>query len=176
MLGNIISAAIWLRATTFEQYLVSRIVGGLSEANVQISLVVISDVVPSAERSKTLALVGLAFSLAFSTGPPVGAYLAKFPLDWQGVNIYALPALISLVLLVAETVVLAVALPETRSAQATSKPQTAVASTRLRRLEKLHTAFLLVFAGALQRSSISLTRAGCEFTLTFRALRFALAR
>ena len=157
MLGNIVSAAIWLRATTFEQYLVSRIVGGLSEANVQISLVVISDVVPSAERSKTLALVGLAFSLAFSTGPPVGAYLAKFPLDWEGVNIYALPALISLGLLVAETAILAVALPETRRAQAALKPQTAVATTRLRRLGRLHTAFLLVFAGAQACSPLSLT-------------------
>lgn len=42
----------------------SRLVGGLSEGNVQLSIAVISDVTSEKNRSKSLALVGVAFSLA----------------------------------------------------------------------------------------------------------------
>jgi MFS family permease len=83
MVGNIVSAAIWLRSTTFvscltsrkgyiadEQstYLLSRLVGGLSEGNVQISTAIISDVTTAATRSRSLALIGIAFSICFTIG------------------------------------------------------------------------------------------------------------
>ena len=84
---------------------------------------------------------------------------------WE-LNIYATPAIITLVLPVTETAFLALALPETRSKRNShSKPEadlrsvpkvaTAKAVSRLRRLailkraNKLHFAFLMAFSGII---------------------------
>lgn len=81
---------------------------------------ILSDVTTPAVRSKALAHVGIAFAICFCIGPPIGAYFASRPLpksmnSWgPGLNVYAIPAIITLVLLVAETIFLVVALPETR--------------------------------------------------------------
>lgn len=119
MLGNILSAAVWIQSTTFASYMLSRIIGGLSEGNVQLAIAILSDITSAAERSKALASVGIAFAICFCVGPPIGAYFASRPFPpniVQGLelNIYATPAALTLVLLVLETIFLAVALPETR--------------------------------------------------------------
>lgn len=120
MVGNILSALVWMKSTTFSSYFLSRVIGGLSEGNVQLAIAILSDITTAANRSKALAHVGIAFAICFCIGPPIGAYFASRPLpqsfnSW-GVefNIYAVPAFITVVLLVAETVFLIVALPETR--------------------------------------------------------------
>lgn len=80
-----------------------------------------------ATRAKALAHVGIAFAICFCIGPPIGAYFASRPLPptftASGIelNVYATPALLTLVLLVLETVFLIVALPETRGKRAYSK-------------------------------------------------------
>ena len=99
--------------------MLSRIIGGLSEGNVQLAIAILSDVTSAATRSKALASVGIAFAICFCIGPPIGAYFASKPFPpniIQGVelNVYATPAALTLVLLVLETIFLAVALPETR--------------------------------------------------------------
>ncbi|KDR83637.1 hypothetical protein GALMADRAFT_235941 [Galerina marginata CBS 339.88] len=120
MIGNILSAVIWIQSTSFASYMLSRVVGGLSEGNVQLAIAILSDVTSPATRSKALAHVGIAFAICFCIGPPIGAYFASRPLpksmnSWgPGLNVYAVPAIITLVLLVVETIFLAVALPETR--------------------------------------------------------------
>lgn len=122
MLGNILSALVWIQSTTFASYILSRVIGGLSEGNVQLAIAILSDVTSAANRSKALASVGIAFAICFCVGPPIGAYFASQPFPSsmiQGLelNIYATPAVISLILLVVETIFLAVALPETRFSQ-----------------------------------------------------------
>lgn len=120
MIGNILSAVIWVQSTTFASYMLSRVVGGLSEGNVQLAIAILSDVTSSATRSKALAHVGIAFAVCFCIGPPIGAYFASRPLPQSmnslglDLNVYAVPAFLTLVLLVAETAFLVVALPETR--------------------------------------------------------------
>ncbi|BGP20159.1 hypothetical protein JCM10213_000756 [Rhodosporidiobolus nylandii] len=132
MIGNLASAALWLRADSFGLYALSRIVGGLSEGNVQLSIACITDVTSPATRSRSLALVGMAFAGAFVIGPPLGAWLASrtigrlstialppflhtlgLPGEVQ-LNAYAVPAAITLALLALETVYLALYLPETK--------------------------------------------------------------
>ncbi|GHJ86419.1 hypothetical protein NliqN6_2821 [Naganishia liquefaciens] len=175
MVGNILSAAIWLRSTTFSSYMLSRLVGGLSEGNVQLSTAIISDVTDANTRSKSLALIGLAFSICFTFGPSLGAYFASQPLPLSSRvasdtkwNVYAFPAAISVGLLVLETVYLIINLPETKdykkSRQAVVKDEARHSETvkesfeirrnRLKKLGRLHGFFLLFFSGA-------------EFTLTF---------
>ena len=80
-----------------------------------------------ATRAKALAHVGIAFAICFCIGPPIGAYFASRPLPptftASGIelNVYAAPALLTLVLLVLETVFLILALPETRGKRAYSQ-------------------------------------------------------
>lgn len=188
MIGNILSALIWVKSTTFASYLLSRVVGGLSEGNVQLAIAILSDVSTPATRAKALAHVGIAFAICFCIGPPIGAYFASRPLPSSitasgfELNVYATPALLTLVLLVLETVFLAVALPETRGkrvqpkdaarssdklakekieqkATGASSEQTKQSTVverlqTLRTLRRLHFLFLGVFSGV-------------EFTLTF---------
>ena len=185
MIGNILSAVLWLTATDFGTYLLSRAVGGLSEGNVQLAIAIISDVSDAQTRGKSLALVGIAFSLCFTVGPSLGAYFASrvpgrsgdVPAEWFGLkwNVYAVPAAISLGLLVVETAYLGLALPETLPSagekHADGKEGVAGEGTgkegsksvevdlektkkRLAGLRRLHLLFLLIFSGA-------------EFTLTF---------
>jgi hypothetical protein len=89
--------------------------------------------------------------------------------EWE-LNIYATPAIITLVLLVVETAFLSLALPETRSAgdshskakvdpKAASKVKVVPVVSRLRRLailktaNKLHFFFLLAFSGVIDMLS-----------------------
>jgi MFS family permease len=84
-----------------------------------LSSAILSDITTPANRAKALAHVGIAFAICFCIGPPIGAYFASGPVALGQVlgmelNIYAVPAILTLVLLVAETLFLGVALPETR--------------------------------------------------------------
>jgi MFS family permease len=86
----------------------------------KISSAILSDITTPANRAKALAHVGIAFAICFCIGPPIGAYFASQPvplgqtLFGTQLNVYATPAILTLVLLVAETAFLAIALPETR--------------------------------------------------------------
>lgn len=92
--------------------------------SIELCSAILSDITTSANRSKALAHVGIAFAICFCIGPPIGAYFASRPLPSSfrasgfELNVYATPALITLVLLVLETIFLAVALPETRGKRA----------------------------------------------------------
>ena len=183
MLGNVLSAVVWIQSTTFASYMLSRVIGGLSEGNVQLAVAILSDVTSAADRSKALASVGIAFAICFCVGPPIGAYFASRPfppniIQGLDLNIYATPAALTLVLLVLETIFLAVALPETRFSQKGGKSAgldlddeavpspTASRSVQLRgksvrdRLQLLESMSILhfLFLG---------TFSGVEFTLTF---------
>ncbi|PSR90681.1 hypothetical protein PHLCEN_2v4830 [Hermanssonia centrifuga] len=124
MIGNILSALVWIQSTSFASYMLSRIIGGLSEGNVQLAIAILSDITTPANRAKALAHVGIAFAICFCIGPPIGAYFASRPLPTSfsasgfELNVYATPALLTLVLLLLETIFLAVALPETRGKRA----------------------------------------------------------
>ncbi|KAF5390712.1 hypothetical protein D9757_002686 [Collybiopsis confluens] len=177
MIGNILSALVWVQSTTFASYMLSRVIGGLSEGNVQLAIAILSDVSSPENRSKALAHVGIAFAICFCIGPPIGAYFASKPLSTAStfgyeLNIYAVPAIITLVLLAVETVFLILALPETRG-KGIKTPQVDKTKTRgnpitqasktqsveqkietLKSLRSIHLLFLGIFSGV-------------EFTLTF---------
>ncbi|KAH8105911.1 MFS general substrate transporter [Cristinia sonorae] len=124
MLGNMLSAIVWIQSTSFASYMLSRVIGGLSEGNVQLAIAILSDITTPENRSKALAHVGIAFAICFIIGPPIGAYFASRPLppsftaSGYELNVYAMPAILTLVLLVLETLFLIIALPETRGKRA----------------------------------------------------------
>ncbi|KAJ2356791.1 hypothetical protein GGF43_001853 [Coemansia sp. RSA 2618] len=119
MAGNILWTVIWVFAGSFEMFLAARVIAGLSEGNVQLSNTIIADVTDPTTRSHGMALVGIAFAVGFTLGPSIGAYFARLPLesaDAKSVFSYApfaMAALFSLALLLAESLYLFVRLPET---------------------------------------------------------------
>ncbi|EFX01885.1 tetracycline transporter [Grosmannia clavigera kw1407] len=111
MAGNIMSVLLWVMAVDFRTFVLSRVVGGLSEGNVQMAMAIATDISDDASRGSTMALIGVCFSVAFTFGPALGAWLSS--IDTFKANPFAIAAGFSLCLIVTETVYLYNYLPET---------------------------------------------------------------
>lgn len=160
MCGNILSVLLWVAAVDFRTFIASRVVGGLSEGNVQLATAMASDISDESSRGATMALIGACFSIAFTFGPGLGAWLSTF--STVAANPFATAAGFSLALIVVETIYLYFYLPETlptltgtRSKQNGEKP----VPKKLERtnsyfmLNAVHFVFLLFFSG--MESSLS---------------------
>lgn len=111
MMGNILSVLLWVMAVDFRTFLLSRVVGGLSEGNVQLATAIATDISDSKSRANTMALIGACFSIAFTFGPALGAWLSS--IATVAANPFATAAGFSLFLIVTETLYLYTSLPET---------------------------------------------------------------
>lgn len=111
MMGNIFSVALWVAASDFRTFLAHRIVGGLSEGNVQLAMAIATDISDESQRGSTMALVGVCFSIAFTFGPALGAWLST--ITTVAANPFATAAGFSLFLIVTETLYIYFYLPET---------------------------------------------------------------
>ncbi|KAA6409928.1 MAG: MFS general substrate transporter [Lasallia pustulata] len=155
MAGNIASVALWVAATDFRTFLASRVVGGLSEGNVQLAIAMAADVSDDKQRGATMALVGVCFSIAFTFGPALGAALAN--VTTVAANPFATAAGFSLFLILVETLYLYLYLPETlpssrETATATANGSATKAGTHVRTnshllLNMTHFVFILFFSG-----------------------------
>lgn len=167
MAGNIFSVALWVAAIDFRTFLASRVVGGLSEGNIQIATAIAADISDEAQRGATMALVGACFSIAFTFGPALGAALAS--VESVATNPFATTAGFSLLLILVETAYLYFYLPETLPAKmekqegkqakngARGKEQGVTGHARTNShflLNLTHFSFILFFSGM-------------EFSLTF---------
>lgn len=155
MMGNIVSVLLWVMAVDFRTFLASRVVGGLSEGNVQIATAIASDISDENSRGSTMALIGACFSIAFTFGPALGAFLSS--ISTVAANPFATAAGVSLFLILTETLYLYVALPETLPSK-TNKDTKTVPSDKptktsqrgtnsLNLLNYIHFVFLLFFSG-----------------------------
>ncbi|KAL8652491.1 MAG: hypothetical protein Q9210_002652 [Variospora velana] len=157
MAGNIASVALWVAATDFRTFLASRVVGGLSEGNVQLATAMAADISDEKQRGSTMALVGACFSIAFTFGPALGAALAN--VETVAANPFATAAGFSLLLILVETLYLYLYLPETRpvtrpaelsknSVSRAARPAEYPTRTNsYRLLNATHFVFILFFSG-----------------------------
>jgi predicted MFS family arabinose efflux permease len=158
MAGNILSVLLWVVAVDFRTFLASRIVGGLSEGNVQLATAIATDISDANSRGSTMALIGACFSIAFTFGPALGAWLSS--IATVAANPFATAAGVSLFLIVTETVYLYFNLPETLPSMTNAdspsekkKEPRAAAPTPVQRtnshflLNLVHMTFLLFFSG-----------------------------
>lgn len=158
MAGNVLSVALWVAATDFRTFLASRIVGGLSEGNVQLAMAIATDISDESQRGATMALVGVCFSIAFTFGPALGAYLST--LQVMDKNPFAMAAGFSLFLIVTESIYLYFCLPETLPAAAaptangkanghakSEPPKPRVRTNSHTLLNATHFTFILFFSG-----------------------------
>ncbi|CAH2299687.1 major facilitator superfamily domain-containing 10 [Pelobates cultripes] len=109
--GLIASYALWAISRSFGVFLLSRVVGGLSKGNVSLCTAIIADLPSLHSRSKGMAMIGVAFSLGFTVGPMVGAYFAMNAAT--GELFYVRPAILALLLSVADLIFIFLLLPET---------------------------------------------------------------
>ncbi|XP_026724868.1 major facilitator superfamily domain-containing protein 10 isoform X1 [Trichoplusia ni] len=77
LVGITISHALWSCASTFSVFVLARFIGGLSKANVSLSMAIVTDASNEKTRARGMALVGLAFSIGFIVGPLAGAWFSK---------------------------------------------------------------------------------------------------
>ena len=150
MCGNIASVALWCIAVDFRTFLLSRIVGGLSEGNVQLATAIATDISDESQRGSTMALVGACFSVAFTFGPALGAALSNITV--VAANPFATAAGFSLFLIVVETLYLYFRLPETKPVTKTIKTTTRSFDAKKHTnkpylLNLVHFLFLLPFSG-----------------------------
>ncbi|XP_073513320.1 major facilitator superfamily domain-containing protein 10 isoform X2 [Phyllobates terribilis] len=109
--GLILSYALWAISRSFGVFLISRIIGGLSKGNVSLCTAIIADLPSLKDRSKGMAVIGVAFSLGFTIGPVVGAY---FAVNLTGGELfYVKPALLALFFAVIDLLFIFLLLPET---------------------------------------------------------------
>ncbi|KAF2841671.1 MFS general substrate transporter [Patellaria atrata CBS 101060] len=152
MAGNTLSVALWVAATDFRTFLASRVVGGLSEGNVQLALAIATDISDESQRGATMAMVGACFSIAFTFGPALGAYLST--ITTVAANPFATAAAFSLFLILTETLYLYLSLPETLPQSKSTTATTGRAKGLGRKptnshalLNVTHFAFLFLFSG-----------------------------
>ena len=162
MCGNIFSVLLWVVAVDFRTFVASRVIGGLSEGNIQLATAMASDISDEASRGSTMAIIGACFSIAFTFGPALGAWLST--ITTFAANPFATAAGFSLLLIVVETIYLYVALPETLpaltgSGGANGTTRKGTEAKKLVRtnshfmLNATHFVFLLFFSG--MESSLS---------------------
>ena len=158
MMGNILSVLLWVAAIDFRTFLASRIVGGLSEGNVQLATAIATDISDESSRGSTMAFIGACFSIAFTFGPALGAWLSTRTIFTS--NPFATAAGFSLFLVLAETLYLFAALPETlpavtgkgvktrtKKSDDEEKPRTGKRINSHLTLNAIHLVFLLFFSG-----------------------------
>ncbi|KAL9008914.1 MAG: hypothetical protein Q9173_006010 [Seirophora scorigena] len=157
MAGNIASVALWVAATDFRTFLASRVVGGLSEGNVQLATAMAADISDEKQRGSTMAFVGACFSIAFTFGPALGAALAN--VETVAANPFATAAGFSLLLILVETLYLYLYLPETRPVTRPAEPSNEsvlkaerpaehpARTNSYRLLNATHFVFILFFSG-----------------------------
>ncbi|KAH9905388.1 MFS general substrate transporter [Xylariomycetidae sp. FL2044] len=161
MVGNILSVLLWVMAVDFRTFLASRVVGGLSEGNVQLATAIATDISDENSRGSTMALIGACFSIAFTFGPALGAYLSS--IATVAANPFATAAGFSLFLIITETIYLYFALPETLPSRAENKDKTAKGSVKSGPVTRTNSHFLLNFV----HFAFLLFFSGMEFSLPF---------
>ena len=106
--GTALGYLVWFVSGSFWLFVVSRVVSGAFSGNLSVATAAVADVTTRQERSRAMGIVGAAFGLGLVTGPVVGALSAQLnllafrpSLGRLGVNPFSFPALVSLLLCLA---------------------------------------------------------------------------
>lgn len=105
MSGMAVGYAIWFFSGSFTLLILSRIIDGIMGGNISTATAVVADVTTKENRSKGMAIVGVAFALGFVVGPAFGGLLSLIDLSVMypslaqyGVNPFSMPAAFACIL------------------------------------------------------------------------------
>jgi MFS family permease len=174
-----LSYALWVVAAPFALLVLARLLGGLAAGNLSVATAAVADITSRQDRSKGMALVGIAFGLGFITGPAIGGLSALLDLSALlpaltaiGINPFSTPALVALLLSIINWVWVWKRFPETLPPAKRNPAQPIqlgrrvaeifrVTHPKVRQTNRIYLLFMIAFSGM-------------EFTLTFLAVeRFA---
>ncbi len=186
--GIALSYLLWIFAASFWVLILSRILAGVMGGNLSVATAAVADVTSRENRTKGLAVVGIAFGLGFLVGPAIGGLSSLINLTElapvltnYGINPFSVPAMISFVLALVNLLWIHRRFKETLSVSASAAAKKAVQpkaglaerfgvfrllrlpSPELKRTNLVYLLYMIAFSGM-------------EFTLTFLAVeRFAFS-
>ncbi|MDA8991576.1 MFS transporter [Opitutales bacterium] len=170
--GTCLGYGLWIFAGSFWILVLSRIIGGVASGNLSVATAAIADVTSRKDRSKGMAIVGIAFGLGFVLGPALGGFASSW--DWSGdsssafaLTPFSLAALISFCLALLNWGWLATRFRETLPAEKRGRDngQPRPAIFQLKRV-----ANPAVRKTCLSYLCYMVSFSGMEFTLTFLAV------
>ncbi len=174
LIGLALSYFLWFFSGSFTLLILARFIGGIMGGNISTATAVVGDVTQRENRSKGMAIIGIAFALGFIFGPALGGLLSLIDLTlyfptWKayGVNPFSMPALLAFVLCLFNLGWILKKFPETLPA-----------SKRGKKMSDRSTNLFVLFK-PLPYSGVNFTNfsyflfltafSGMEFTLTFLA-------
>lgn len=171
--GLFLSYVLWIFSGSFTLLIVARIVGGLMSGNMSIASAVVSDVTDERNRSKGMAVIGIAFALGFVFGPALGGILSLYnPLvhhpEWAqfGINPFSAAATLAAGLSLINFVTIFKSFPETLRPGVKRHLERSINPIKLMRPLPFPGVNFTNFAYFLFITAFS----GMEFTLTFLAV------
>ena len=100
-----LSYLIWFFSGSFTLLILSRFLAGIMGGNISTATAVAADVTDNNNRSKGMAIIGIAFALGFILGPAIGGIFSTIDLTKiypslvaYGVNPFSVPALVAFLL------------------------------------------------------------------------------
>ncbi|KAM6930852.1 major facilitator superfamily domain-containing protein 10-like [Xenentodon cancila] len=111
-LGLMSSYAVWAVSRSFGMFLLFRVIGGICKGNISLCTAIVADLPCPRARNRGMVMIGIAFSLGFTVGPLMGAYVAVSSRT-SGNVFFQTPALLALAFGVADLLFIWVMLPET---------------------------------------------------------------
>jgi MFS family permease len=80
-IGTFLGFVLMARATSLWMLYLARVIDGATAGNISLAQAYISDNTEAKDRTKSFALIGIAFGLGFLVGPLLTAYLVKYGLS-----------------------------------------------------------------------------------------------
>jgi ferrochelatase len=116
----LISYALWIFSGSFTLLILSRLIGGVASGNLSTASAVVADITDKSNRSKGMAIIGIAFALGFVLGPAMGGISSLFnPLNSNpnlaqfGVNPFSFAALVAFILTLMNLLIVLISFKET---------------------------------------------------------------
>lgn len=172
--GMAFSYLIWFFSGSFTLLIISRIIDGIMGGNISTATAVVSDVTNKTNRSKGMAIVGVAFALGFIFGPAIGGIASTIDLTKHypelikyGVNPFSVPALVAFVLTTVNVIQVYINFKETNPPEKRGQNTTERSANPLKIFKPLP--YTGVNAVNLSNFLFLSAFSGMEFTLTFLA-------
>ena len=160
--GNALSYLLWIFAAQFWVVVLTRLVSGMMAGNIAVASAAAADITDEKERTKGMAVVGIAIGLGFVFGPVIGGLASSIQfahgpaLGSFGLNPFSVPAAIAASLCVLNFLLVVKFFPETlaperRAASDAKRPSifdlATVRSSAVRRTSFANLVYQVAFTG-----------------------------
>jgi MFS family permease len=171
--GNALSYLLWIFAAQFWVVVVTRLVSGMMAGNIAVASAAAADITDEKERTKGMAVVGIAIGLGFVFGPVIGGLASSVQfahgpaLGSFGLNPFSVPATIAASLCLLNFLLVVKFFPETlaperRAASDAKRPSifdlATVRSSAVRRTSFANLVYQVAFTG-MENTIVFLTLA-----------------